>query len=243
MIPLKTDLSIWEKLELEVPPVGCSFTFEKPEGIEPIGRPMGMCEWIKEAQQRDTGFYISKEDEDCVGAFILGMVDMPPYAQSGQIGKLLEIFEDARCNTKMYDDLPTFPKGTVNHAVFAPLPALDFEPDLFIVLAEPTQAEIILRAMTYSTGEKYEPKSQTVMACAYLFAYPYFSGKVNFVMTGLSFGMRAREVFSPGKILISIPYNWLPTITHNMSVMKWVLPSHTMGRDNYVNFFPHDELG
>jgi uncharacterized protein (DUF169 family) len=242
MIPLETDLSIWKRLELEVPPVGVNFTFDKPDGIEHIDRPMGMCEWIKEAHHRDDAFYASMGDEDCMGDFILGMTDMPPYAHSGQIGKLLEIFQDARTNTKMYENLPTFPKGTVNHVICAPLDAIASEPDLLIVLAEPTQAEIILRAMTYNTGEKYEPKSQTVMACAYLFAYPYFSGKVNFILTGMSFGMKAREVFTPGKVLISIPYNWIPVITENLGKMKWVLPAYTMGRENYVNFFPHDEL-
>jgi hypothetical protein len=37
-------------------------------------------------------------------------------------------------------------------------------------------------------------------------------------------GIRAQKVFPPGRQIISIPYNWLPTITQNLQEMEWVLP-------------------
>jgi hypothetical protein len=57
---------------------------------------------------------------------------------------------------------------------------------------------------------------------------------VNYTVTGLAFGMKSKEVFSAGWILISIPYQWIPTITKNLQEMKWVLPSYTEGREKFL---------
>ena len=35
-------------------------------------------------------------------------------------------------------------------------------------------------------------------------------------------------------MLISIPFNWIPTITQNLKEMKWVLPSYTEGREKFL---------
>jgi hypothetical protein len=67
-----------------------------------------------------------------------------------------------------------------------------------------------------------------------VYNYPYRSGKVNFTVTGLAFGMKSKEVFEEGWILISIPYNWIPVIAQNLREMKWVLPSYTEGREKFL---------
>ena len=56
-----------------------------------------------------------------------------------------------------------------------------------------------------------------VGACAWVFTYPYQSGNVNFAPTGMTFGMKARNVYPEGFILISIPYNWIPVITKSLN--------------------------
>ncbi|MBA7678782.1 hypothetical protein ES703_87060 [subsurface metagenome] len=103
-----------------------------------------------------------------------------------------------------------------------------------IIMATPSQAEVILRAMSYSTGEIWETKKAGVLGCAWLFVYPYQSGKVNYTVTGLSMGMKAHEAFPEGWILISIPYNRLPIITQNLKKMKWVLPAYAAGREKFL---------
>ena len=92
--------------------------------------------------------------------------------------------------------------------------------------------------MAYSTGERYTSNAQTVIACAYVFAYPMLTGKVNYIMTGLSFGMKAYQLFKPGQILLSIPYQWIPAITRNLARMDWVLPAYEMTPDEYRHYFP-----
>jgi len=95
------------------------------------------------------------------------------------------------------------------------------------------QAEIIMRAMSYSTGEIWSSQLAGVGACSWLYAYPYLSGKVNFTITGMSFGMKAKEIFPPGWMIISIPYQRIPTITRNLNEMEWVLPACTDGREKF----------
>ncbi len=224
MLPLKTDLSIYDQFNFERPPVGVKFLFAKPEGIARLDKNLGFCEMLKEAHQRDSAFYFDKDNEDCVGKMPLGMMDTLPVLESGQLGPDLEIYQDARANSRIYQHLPTFARGTVNYVVFAPLKALAFDPDLLVLLAAPRQAEIVLRAMSYSTGEIWEPRATGVVGCSWLYVYPYQSGKVNYMITGLGYGMIARKVFPEGKVLISIPWNWIPIITQNLKEMKWVLP-------------------
>lgn len=234
MRPLQTDLSIYSKFNFEKPPVGVKFLFFKPEGIEQLDKVLPFCEMFKEAQQRGTPFYITKENEDCFGKFALGMEDMPLFAESGQLGPKYEIYQDTRANKKIYQYIPKIERGIVNYVALARLDKLTFEPDLLILTATTSQAEIVLRAMSYSTGEIQETKSTPVLGCTWLFIYPYQSGKVNYTVTGMCFGMKAKEIFEEGWILISIPYNWIPTITQNLQEMKWVLPSYTDGREQFL---------
>jgi uncharacterized protein (DUF169 family) len=144
------------------------------------------------------------------------------------------IFQEARANSRLYQSLPKFPKGTVNYVVLSPLEKLTFDSDVLVLMAKPSQAEIVLRAMTYSTGEIIETKSTGVLKCAWLFVYPYQSGKVNYSVTGLSFGMKAHQVFPEGWILLSILYMWIPTITQNLQEMEWVLPSYEDTREEFL---------
>jgi len=234
MRPLTQDLSIYNKFNFEKPPVGVKFLLTRPEGVEQLDKSLAICEMIKEAQQRGTPFYITKDNEDCFGKSALGMEEMPPFAESGQIGIKLEIFQEARANSSFYRYLPKFGKGTVNYVVFSTLDKLTFEPDLLILVANTSQAEIVLRAMSYSTGEIRETKSTGALGCSWLYVYPYQSGKVNYTVTGLAFGMKSKQVFPEGLILISIPYHWIPTITQNLHEMKWVLPSFLDGREKFL---------
>jgi len=239
MRPLQTDLTIYRKFEFERAPVGVKFLFEKPAGLErlELEKSMSFCERVKEAQREQAPFFIDKENaEECVGKLLLGMEDIPPFAESGQIGVELEIFQEARANNRLYQYVPKFKRGTVNYVAFSPLETLMFEPDVLILTATPSQSEIVMRAMTYSTGEIWETKATPVMGCAWAYIYPFQSGKVNYFVAEMIHGMRARKVFPEGSILISIPYQWLPIITRNLTEMKWVLPSYTDKEQYLLDF-------
>ena len=238
MRPLRTDLSVYSQFKFERPPVGVNYFFHKPEGIEKLDKKLGLCEMAKEAQQRGKPFYFTREEENCIGKVFLGMMgDAPHRSDGGMLGVKLQLFQHGGANLRHRTFVPLLEKGSVNYVVFSPIDKLAFEPDLLIILATPSQAEILLRAMTYSTGEMYESRATLVGFCASLYVYPYLSGKVNYTITGLSYGMKGRQVFPEGLVLISIPYQWIPTITQNLKEMKWVPPGYEIGsREEFIDW-------
>ncbi len=235
MIPPRTDFSIYEKFNFKYPPVGIKYLIKPPEGIEPLDKSMALCEMVNEAQQRGTPFYISKDNEDCGGKGTLGMVPGSPVAESGQVGMKYGIFQEPRANGKMNQQAPRFPRGTVNYVAFATLDKVPYEPDLTVFVATPAQAEILLRASSYSTGEIWTSRVSIVGACAWLFTYPYQSGKINYVPTSMTFGMRSRKVYPEGLIMLYVPFNWMPVITDNLHQMEWVLPSYKDTREQFLS--------
>jgi uncharacterized protein (DUF169 family) len=237
MRPLQTDLSVYSKFKFERTPVGVNYSFHKPEGIEKLDKQLGLCEMVKEAQETGKTFYITREEENCVGKIFLGMMGPSPHrSDGGLLGVKLEIFQKPAANMRLRTFVPLFDTGSVNYVVFSPIDKIKYEPDLLVIVAEARQAEILLRAMTYSTGEMYESRATIVGECASLFIYPYLTGKVNYTVTGFSYGMNGRHAYPDGLILMSIPYQWIPAITQNLEEMKWVPPGYTMGRDEFIEW-------
>ena len=239
MRPLQTDLNRFTKFGFERSPVGIKFQFFRPDGIDPlpVDKELSLCEILREAQAAKSPFYLGKDHrETCVGKILLGMQDMEAFAESGQIGEKLQVFQEARANYAFYKHVPKFDKNIVNYVVFAPLEHLTFEPDLLILTADHGQAEIVMRSMTYSTGELYNSRTTPVMGCAWIFIYPFQSGSVNFIIPEMIHGMKGRQLFPNSSVLISIPYQWIPTMAQNLDDMQWHLSSHE-NRDKYLAEF------
>jgi uncharacterized protein (DUF169 family) len=234
MRKLQIDLSVFNKFDFEHAPVGVKFVMGRPEGIEPLGKPAAFCEMIRIAQERETPFYFSKDEEDCFGTVVLGMREAPLFAEAGLLGDKFGVYQEARANQRIYQHIPKLGKGTVNYAVFSRLDALAFEPDLLILMATASQAEIVLRAMSYATGELWETKKTPVLSCAWIYAYPWLTGKVNYMVTGMAFGSKAKEVFPEGLLLISIPWDKIAPIVSSLEEMTWDLPSYTEGREKFM---------
>jgi uncharacterized protein (DUF169 family) len=227
MKPLQSDLSIYKKFNFEHPPVGVKFLPIRPEGLEQLDKSMALCEMIKEAQQRGTPFYITKDNENCAGAMRLGMVEPKPHPGGGELGVKYGIFEEARVNERLIENSPKIAMGFIKCVAFSPIEKLTFEPDLLFLMTTTGQAEVILRALSYSTGEIWSSKVTSVAACSWMFVYPYQNGKVNYVPTGLTFGLKAKKVYPEGWMIFSIPYDWIRIITQNLQKMEWVLPAYT----------------
>jgi uncharacterized protein (DUF169 family) len=226
------DLSIFSKFNFDRPPVGVKFLPNKPKGLKKLDKILDFCEMLPEAQE-GKAFYVTKENFTCIGPLILGMIEHEPIFESGQVGPKLEVLKDVRANQRIYHVIPKLQKGAVNYVAFAPLDKLTFEPDVLIVTANVSQAEILLRALSYSSGRMWSAKGTTVIGCTWLYIYPYLSGELNFTITGFGHGMRARRLFPEGLLLISIPYDLLPGMVRNLHDMKWVPLSYTLGKEGH----------
>jgi uncharacterized protein (DUF169 family) len=232
MSSIREDLSIFNKFDFERKPVGVKFLSTKPDGIERLDKILDFCEMLVEAQN-GSPFYVAKENFTCIGPLLLGMVDGDPIFQSGQVGTKLEVFKEARANRRIYQFIPRLAKGTVNYVAFSPLDKLSFEPDVLVVTANTSQAEILLRAASYTSGKMWSSKGTPVIGCAWLYIYPYVSGELNFTVTGFGFGIRSRRLFPEGLILLSIPWDLLPSLIANLQDMNWVPHSYTIGREEH----------
>jgi uncharacterized protein (DUF169 family) len=236
--PLGMDLSILNKLKLKQQPVGIKFLFNRPEGVPKLGKNLAICLMPEEAQNSGA-FYVDKSNYECAEPLFLGIANDDPFSVAGQIGTRvgLDIFQEARANRRIYEVLPTLKKGSCNYIIFAPLDKLEFDPDVLLITGNIRQAEIVLRAYTYSTGEMYISKTTPVLGCAWTFAYPFISGKLNYVVEGICFGHVARQVATPGDVTVAIPFTLTRLIIDNLKEMDWVLPAYTDGREKYNQRF------
>ena len=220
------DLAILARFEFDVQPVGVKFLVKRPDKIERLSENMALCEMLKRAQEGNV-FYADKDNHTCdAGTYVLGQTDAPEPFISGEFGAGLKIFEDIRSASRLYHYIPKIGRGVVNYIAFSPLDKLPFEPDVLIILAKTSQAEILLRAMSYRTGKMWSSKSSAAIGCAWLFVYPYLTGELNYTTAGFGHGMKRRNLFPEGHQLISIPFDLLPSILQTLQEMPWVLPAY-----------------
>jgi uncharacterized protein (DUF169 family) len=224
------ELAIFKKFGFEIPPVGVKYLATEPEGLEKLEQILDFCEMLVESQQ-GKAFYVASDNFTCVGPLLLGMVESESVFESGMVGPELSIYKEARANKRLYPQVPRIDKGTVNYVAFSPLDQLTFDPDVLIVTAQVSQAEIILRANSYTSGRVWSAQGTSVMGCAWMLVYPYVTGQMNFTVSGFGFGMKARQLFPEGMIILSLPWDLLPEITRNLQEIDWVPHSFTIGRD------------
>jgi uncharacterized protein (DUF169 family) len=222
----KDDLAVLLELGFEAQPVGVKYSLHPIPGMTQLDKNLALCEMLKAAFAGDS-FYAGVKNHLCdAGSYILGQMGLTPPYISGEYGAGLGVFYDTRAAGRIYHYIPRIEKGVVNYVALCPLDRIAFEPDVLIVLADTTQAEILLRAMSYKTGAMWHSRYSSAIGCAWLFAYPYLSGEMNFISTGLGFGMRRRKLFPEGKQFISIPLDQMASTLQILQEMPWTPRSY-----------------
>jgi uncharacterized protein (DUF169 family) len=234
MILTKKYAAILDKLDFEVPPVGVKFLAKQPDKTERLDEKMALCEMLKKAQE-GASFFADAQNHTCeAGLYVLGQADISAPFASGGFGAGLKIFEAPRSASRLYLHIPTIGKGIVNYVAFSPLDKLQFEPDLLILLANTQQTEIILRAMSYRSGNIWTSKFSAAIGCAWTYSYPFLTGELNYFVTGLGHGMKRRKLFPEGRQIISIPFDLLPSLLQTLQEMPWVLPAYKPDGPEFV---------
>jgi len=227
-----TWMEMSKKLKLEVMPVGVKYSTGVPEGIPRLEGVMPLCEMLQYAQ-KGNAFYADSENHLCGAALYTLGKELPPVYTSGEYGTGLEVFDSPRAGSRLYDHIPRMEaRRNINFVVLSPLDKLSYDPDLLIFLVSEEQSEILLRAMSYSTGKMWTSRSTGVIGCSWLFVYPYLTGEMNYTPIP-SLGMRARNVFPSGKHLISIPFDVLQNILSSLQKMPLTLSVLRPGGDEF----------
>jgi len=237
------DLSIFNKFHFNIEPIGIKFELLPPKGVKRMDKKLALCEMFKEAQGAEQPFYTDFDNHTCGGGMVcLGKQTISPQVAAGRLGPKMKIFGHPVANCRTLKSLPELAQGTAPYVLFAPLDKIDFEPDVLLLTAKPRQAEIILRANSYFTGAKWNSATTGIGGCAWLVVYPYLTGKMNYIPTGFTFGMIARELWPEGLILLSIPYDLLSPIIQNLQKMEWVLPAYQVGREQWISMFKENQV-
>lgn len=224
------DYSILDKFGFQYKPVGVKYSMDKPEGIKEGSKDLALCEAFKEAQTSEP-FYLT--EVQC-GEQVVGHVEYPPVMYSGQLGPMFAMFKTPGANRRIYDYVPHLPLNSVKYITHASYDKMNFDPDLLIFTCKPSQAEIILRASSFSDGKMWNAKGTTCLACAWIYAHPYLSGEINWTVTGLGFSMKARGVMPEGLIIISVPFDQIPMLIENLKEMDWEPYWFKLGREGFV---------
>ena len=222
----KENLAILEKFDFDVLPVGVKFLAKPPNMVDRLDEKMALCEMLKRAQEGKAFFADAKNHTCEAGLYVLGQADAPEPFINGEFGAGLQIYEEPRTASRLYLHIPKIGRGVVHHVALAPLDKLAFEPDLLILLADTPQTEILLRAMSYRTGQMWVSKYTPAIGCAWIYTYPYLSGELNYTIAGLGHGMKRRQLFPEGRQIISIPFDLLPSLLQSLQDMPWVLPAY-----------------
>lgn len=218
----KEDFAVLDAFEFDIQPVAVKYFVRTPENTNRIDQKMTLCEMLVKAQRGDP-FYSAPEDHTCgAGLYVLGQTDIEEQFISGEYGAGLGVFCDERAASRLYHYIPKITRQVVNYVAFSPLGKLPFDPDVLIILAKTSQAEVLLRAMSYKTGQMWSSKYSAAIGCAWLFVHPYLNGEMNFIPTGLGFGMKRRKLFQEGLMFISIPFDRLPYMLDTLREMPWV---------------------
>lgn len=226
-------------LSLDYPAVAVKFAPDEPEGMRRLDKHISLCAMLREAQVSEP-FFASMAEQGCApGSYVLGQIDHDPVMESGRIGPEIGVYESAAANRRVYEEMLRFPVGAVPYTLFARLDDATFDPDLLIITATPSQAEVVLRAHGYTSGAGWEARGTTVLGCASLYAYPYLTGSLNVLISGLHHGMRARQLFPQGLLFIAVPRPLIGEVLENLATLVERslvdLPQYHWGAEAHVS--------
>lgn len=211
------------ELNLPYSCVAIKFRFEAPNVPHYEGEKLAYCQYVKYAQDTGRHFCIDVNDDACYGKMALGMIDKPPVTASGQAGYDFGCYKSPVGCQQLYQKLPILEPNTIRYVEFCPVQDCDFDPDLLFFVADLPQADIIMRATSYISGDLWESKSSPVISCAWMYAYPVITGKVNHITTGFYHGLRRRKAYPAGLRMISVPFQKLPEFFAALEEMDWTL--------------------
>ena len=210
----------FSNLELQYPAIGVKFCRNRPEGFQQAEGVDVFCSFLKKAQDENRAFFTTVENDKCMGKVVLGMTDLETNHGSGQVGYEIGAFRTAAANARLYHEAPTLKRGVCNFVVFCPVHLCEFNPDLVICIAPTEKAQLILRATSYISGDLWESKCSYVMSCAWTYVYPYLSGKVNHLFSGMHLGLQLSQSYPNGLHIITIPYQKLDEVVIALNEMK-----------------------
>jgi uncharacterized protein (DUF169 family) len=230
------DFAVLDRFDFKYAPVGFKFFNVASDleglGLEQLDSNIAWCQMLSEAQ-KGRAFYATAENHYCEpGIFLSGHGELSALAAGGRIGPPFDIFPDERANRRVYKHITVLAAGSTYATGFSPVSKLTFDPDLLIIACDNMdQGERVLRATQWDTGDMVVSHMTYVMGCNWMFTYPYVTGNINTVWTGVCYGMKMYKLYEPGRPIVVIPWHHIDRVLRNISEMPWSLPGHTDNKE------------
>lgn len=241
------DFATLDKFDFKYAPVGFKFLNIEADleglGLKQLEGKMAWCQMLREAQDGQA-FYATAENHSCEpGIFLSGHGELDALAAGGRIGPPFDIYADERANRRIYKHITTLAAGSTFATAYSPVSKLTFDPDLLIIMCDNMdQGERVLRATQWDTGDMLVSNMTYVMGCNWMFTYPYVSGNINIVWTGVCYGMKMHRLYPAGLPIVILPWHHIDRVLRNINEMPWSLPGHT-DRKEEVYQRAYDILG
>ena len=223
---------LFAQLDLELSPIAVKFSYNRPAGFEECTDQQPLCKYARAAMDADKPFYISLANEKCLGRMSLGYEPFEEKCQSGLVGYERGYFRTSAANAHLYHEITPLKPGQCNFVTFAKVADCEFDPDILIFVAPTKKAAIIQRAGAWVSGDCWESKCSMVLSCAWMYAYPYVTGKINQIITGMASGMSRYKLFPVGMHLISVPFQKIDELVAGLDEMPWEIMNQS--EDEYL---------
>ena len=145
---------------------------EIPEGaqrpVKDLGYHLSLCQALSLARRDGMTIAEAKEDMWCFEPVIgLGLEKPPQRFLEGYSRYPESAASTLEAGATWARNFPRFDYGLYSAVVVAPLAKVNFEPDLFMIYAEPNQIRDLLQAKNWLDGKDITPRVSATSACVY----------------------------------------------------------------------------
>ncbi len=176
-------------LRVRTPPVAIKLLRTEADIPKSAKRPLkdlkhrvAICQGFAYARRNGVSVAMLREDMYCpIGIIALGLAEPHPYWLKGNtnLGRYADTPEAA---AQIALGTPRFKPGEYRGAVTAPLPTVDFEPDVVLTYCNGAQATRLAQAAIYKEGKNMEASLAGTGACAFAIVLPVQTGKCQLVL-------------------------------------------------------------
>jgi uncharacterized protein (DUF169 family) len=194
-----------DNLGLEKSPVAIKFVLreeELPEGVPKLDKSVRHCEMVQKASQGEI-FYATSEEQMCKGgSAALGLEEAPSKVKTGEFYYELGRFSSIGSAKKTMESIPKI-DNIMYALVYAPLEKANFDPDVIVIIANPSQAMILSQALVYTMGGRVEVDFAGIQSiCADAVAGPFTRRQPNITL-GCS-GSRKFADIKPDEVIVGL---------------------------------------
>ena len=208
-------------LNLEKEPVAITWAVKEPKNMPREKEKSRFCRKVDKAIEGEV-FYSTAEEEECFGgARYSGMKDPKEFPKNMRTGAFLVtmgIHDSIQSVQRSWRENIAIEPEIFSSILFAPLSKAEFTPDVIIIICNGKQAMELLHAHAYDSISEAMGAGVGPI-CSTMAARPYLTGQITYSFADVG-SRRHMKNLKDEEVMISIPYQHLERIIHNLEELK-----------------------